>query len=108
MNAHELNLIDGDLCSAFECVPLSPSSPVREILATIRGDNDGPDWHWILSLEAGGFAYVRAGCDCTGWECQSGGEIHEAPTIRDVMRLVGDDFRAELRDQLSPAMRSRL
>lgn len=58
---------DSDLYYALETVPLNPSADIIEILATKAGANDGPDWHWIVMLANGKFAYIRAGCDYTGW-----------------------------------------
>ena len=40
---------------------------VAEVLASVEGENDGPEWAAILRLHDGRFAYVEAGCDYTGW-----------------------------------------
>lgn len=46
-------------------------SPVAEVLHEITGENDGNDWHWLVKLENGRFAYAWGGCDYTGWDCRS-------------------------------------
>jgi len=32
----------------------------------LTGENEGPNWHWIVELFKG-WAYVHGGCDYTGW-----------------------------------------
>jgi len=44
------------------------SAQIKELLATIPGENDGADWHWLVSLENGNIAYLRGRCDYTGWD----------------------------------------
>lgn len=46
---------------------------VARVIATREGENDGPDWLCVVELKDGRFAFVSAGCDYTGWDCQSGG-----------------------------------
>lgn len=43
-------------------------SDIEKILAEIEGEQDGDDWHWILKLKDGQFAYAFGGCDYTGWD----------------------------------------
>lgn len=43
------------------------SGEIVEVLAHIDGQNDGPNWHWIVMLDSGQFAYLTGGCDYTGW-----------------------------------------
>jgi hypothetical protein len=40
---------------------------IKELLGSVEGDNDGPDWVAVMELKDGRFACVRAGCDYTGW-----------------------------------------
>lgn len=57
---------------------------VKKVLAIIEGDNDGPDWHWVVALRGEGnvFVYMRGGCDYTGWDCQSWAEtVYLSPTF---------------------------
>lgn len=44
---------------------------IAEVVAIWEGQNDGDDWRWIVKLAGGGYAYIRGGCDYTGWDCQS-------------------------------------
>lgn len=44
---------------------------IKEIVAEVPGANDEFDWHWVVSLHDGRFAYLYGGCDYTGWDCQS-------------------------------------
>jgi hypothetical protein len=59
---------DSDLSAAIEYNSVVLPSPISEILATITGDNEGPDWHWIVKLDGGEYAYITGGCDYTGWD----------------------------------------
>lgn len=36
-------------------------------LSSAEGENDGEDWLWAGQLKDGRWAFVRAGCDYTGW-----------------------------------------
>lgn len=46
---------------------------VAEVIATSDGENDGANWVGVFRLKDGRFAFLSAGCDYTGWDCQSGG-----------------------------------
>lgn len=59
--------LDNDLRAAFSNCAARPSGKIMELLATIDGANDGPDWHWLALLDNGLFAYLCGGCDYTGW-----------------------------------------
>ncbi len=64
--------IDYDLEACLQYNPQSFTiEDVNKVLAIIEGENDGPDWHWILLLNDGRYIYLRGGCDYTGWDCQS-------------------------------------
>ena len=65
--------IDYDLeaCLQYNPQPSFTIEDVKKVLAIIEGENDGPDWHWILLLNDDRFIYLRGGCDYTGWDCQS-------------------------------------
>lgn len=68
MTNDELYRIDHDLSSALEHNSVVLPSPVDAILATIGGEYDGSDWHWLVRLEGGDYAYITGGCDYTGWD----------------------------------------
>lgn len=41
---------------------------VAEVLASVNGENDGPDWVGVFRLKDERFATVTGGCDYTGWD----------------------------------------
>jgi len=64
--------MDYDLHSAIEYhISKFGVEDVCDVLAVIEGENDGENWHWLLLLNDGTFAYLTGGCDYTGWDCQS-------------------------------------
>lgn len=46
---------------------------IAEILAADPGEPDGREWMCALKLIDGRYAYIQAGCDYTGWDCQADG-----------------------------------
>jgi len=99
-------LFDGDLADALSNNDVPLPSPIAEILATIEGENDGADWHWIVRLEDGQHAYISGGCDFTGWDCQSNCEAFVEPTLEDAFRQVPEAYREELRADYAKHRRS--
>lgn len=51
---------------------------VRAIEWIEDGQNDGPDWLVGGQLKDGRWFFIAAGCDYTGWDCQSGGNAYLA------------------------------
>lgn len=41
------------------------------LLLVQQGDNEGPDWIWLISLDDDTYWWLRGGCDYTGWDCGS-------------------------------------
>ena len=99
MTNDELGRLDGDLCAALEHNSVSLPSPIAAILATIAGENDFADWHWIVRLDDGQHAYITGGCDYTGWDCQSNCEAFVEPDLEAALRQVGETQQPELRRQ---------
>lgn len=64
-----INAVQGSSCST---APFTIDDVV-EILAAREGYNDGDPWLCIVKLVDGRYAFVSAGCDYTGWDCQAGG-----------------------------------
>ena len=60
------------------------SGSIDAIMSTIAGEPEGENWHWLVLLSSGRFAYITGGCDCTGCNC----EAFEADSLREVLRLV--------------------
>ena len=48
---------------------------VEEVIAASEGENDGPSWVCIVRLRDRRYAFLSAGCDYTGWDCQAGGRV---------------------------------
>ena len=48
---------------------------VEEVIAASVGENDGADWVCVVRLRDRRFAFLSAGCDYTGWDCQAGGRV---------------------------------
>jgi len=53
-------------------------SDVELISAYSEGENDGPEWLCMGKLKDGRWFVLSAGCDYTGWDCQSGGSASVA------------------------------
>ena len=57
---------------------------IEELLASVNGENDGEDWSCIVKMKDGRFAFVTAGCDYTGWDCQAGGRSFVAASLEEL------------------------
>ena len=64
--------IDYDLSANVEFNGLAPFrlEDVAYVLAALMGENDSPDYHWVIAMKDHTYAYVTGGCDYTGWDCQ--------------------------------------
>lgn len=70
---------------------------VTEIVWIEDGENDGPDWLIGGTLQDGRWFFIAAGCDYTGWDCQSGGAAYVASNRDDIERFaMGDEERRRL------------
>lgn len=70
---------------------------VVEVLGISEGEHDEADWVGIFRLKDGRILYVSAGCDYTGWDCQSSGVADWRDNLDDVIReLCTDDDRKRL------------
>lgn len=65
------------------------------VALTLEGENDGADWHWLVELADGRWAYINGGCDYTGWDCQSSCDAHIADSRAEAMKLCPEAVRAE-------------
>lgn len=52
-----------------------------------EGENDGQDWIVSGRLYSGWYFLLSAGCDYTGWDCQSGGYAVVAETYEGIVRF---------------------
>jgi hypothetical protein len=87
--------------SAAEGSPAAADSFTREdvvrIVAMDDGQNDGPDWVGVFELRDGRFAFVSAGCDYTGWDCQASGAAVVSHDLDHLIRFgLGDEDRKRL------------
>jgi hypothetical protein len=70
---------------------------VKTIVATSEGTPDGDDWVGVFELKDGRFLFLSAGCDYTGWDCQSGGSSWLADSLDALVRFgLTDDARSRL------------
>lgn len=60
---------------------------IANIHAEVTGHNDEDNWYWIIELKDGRFVLTSAGCDYTGWDCQSWGSSEIASTADDAAKL---------------------
>jgi hypothetical protein len=60
---------------------------VAEIFAISEGAHDEANWLLFCRLKDGRFAFVSAGCDYTGWDCQAGGYAIVGPDRETMIRL---------------------
>ena len=77
------------------------------VLHELTGENDGPEWHWLVRLADGRHAYIHGGCDYTGWDCQSWADVHVAAAFAECMALVGQDERRIFEDMIAKGERTR-
>lgn len=59
---------------------------IAEIIAAEAGENDGQEWVCALELVDGRYAYIEAGCDYTGWDCQTSGSAWVASDLHNLIR----------------------
>ena len=87
--------------STMDCAPFGMAD-VAEVLHAREGDHDGPSWLVVLRLNDGRFAYIEAGCDYTGWDCQAGGSASVARTLPELIRFgMPEESRKDLGLKLS-------
>lgn len=75
-------------------------SRTEKIVLELTGQNDGAEWHWIVTTTTG-FAYIVGGCDYTGWDCQSHCEAYEDESLTKILLQVPEDIRSTFSDMLS-------
>lgn len=76
---------------------------IDSIITKDEGQNDGDPWLAVGTLKSGGYFFLTAWCDYTGWDCQAGGHSEEAPTLEHLIRFcMGDEDRQRLGYTLPP------
>ena len=78
---------DPELLYALEYNPQEgwSADDIDRVLAVVVGENDGPNWHWIVRLKDGRHVYCSGGCDYTGWDCQSSADSSIFPTVHEAL-----------------------
>ncbi len=73
-----------------QCMKYAPfeTKEVKEIIACVPGEADGPNWHYIVQLTDESFGYVTGWCDYTGWGCRENGDGHKATTIEELTKKI--------------------
>jgi len=70
---------------------------VMRVVAVSEGVNDEYNWLCVVELNDGRFAFVSAGCDFTGWDCQASGYAMVDTDLQHLIRFgLGDNDRARL------------
>jgi hypothetical protein len=88
---------DSDLDGALPHNQAELSGSVDAILSTIVGEKDFvANWHWLVLLSSGKFAYITGGCGYTGWDRQSSCEAFEGDSLREAIRLVPEAFHDDV------------
>jgi len=85
-------------CIGYEGdAPEFTRADVVEIIACAEGENDGPSWIGVFKIKNGLYAFLEAGCDYTGWDCQSGGSATISDDLEHLIRFgVDEDSRKRL------------
>jgi hypothetical protein len=82
---------------------------VREIAGLDLGEHDDRDWIVCGWLNDGRLFFLSAGCDYTGWDCQSGGRAYVANTWEEIALVMTDEERKRMDDvdwsEIVPAKR---
>lgn len=73
---------------------------IEEVLALIEGERDWTDWHWIVKMRSGGYAYITGGCDYTGWDCESHAEAWMNNYAHHAVQCARYQYRSVLQHQL--------
>ena len=95
--------IDSDLSYAVEYNDVQPFrlEDVAYVLAALMGENDGPDYHWIIAMRDHTYAYVSGGCDYTGWDCNSNANAQIFVSLKEALSAVEKDASVDIRKLLT-------
>lgn len=79
--------------------PIEPFGPeeVAEVIAHSPGEHDAQNWLLVGRLDNGLYFFLDAGCDYTGWDCQSSGTATVSTSLDTLVAFALDD---EQRDRL--------
>lgn len=72
---YEARGIDSDMRACFEHNYVNMDiKDIKKVVAVWEGENDGDNWRWIAQINQyhhDDYVFIEAGCDYTGWDCQS-------------------------------------
>lgn len=68
---------------------------VEEVYAKQDGEADERDWMVLGKLKDGRYFFLSAGCDYTGWDCQSGGCAFVAGSREEIERYGMDQHERD-------------
>lgn len=75
-------------CEGAKCKPEPfDFNDVAEVIAAVDGQNDEANWIAVVKLSDGRLAFLDAGCDYTGWDCQSGGSACVSHSLSNLARF---------------------
>lgn len=74
--------------------PFGPEE-VAEVIAYSLGEHDAQNWLLVGRLDNGLFFFLDAGCDYTGWDCQSSGTATVSTSIDTLVAFALDDEQRE-------------
>lgn len=101
------SLYDLSACFNYAVTPPFERPTKANLHACVMGENDESSWYWLLEVGRK-FYYVEGGCDYTGWDCQSWGEIEERNSLEEVLELAPEKetiydrpIKKWLKDQLT-------
>lgn len=114
----DLNDVDYNWEQAFSVAAnpasytIDPKKDIEEVIASIDGENDGPQWQAVVKLKkkpkwkGNRYAWISSGCDYSGWVCQAAGSIMMAKTLELLFnpylmdRQIREDFVPILKEKL--------
>lgn len=68
---------------------------VKSIKGISEGEGEGPNWIIWGQLKDGRWFFLIAGCDYTGWDCQSSGKAIVAKTRHSLLKYALDNDSRE-------------
>lgn len=54
---------------------------MKRVIACVKGERDEDDWLALIEMQDGRVAWLRAGCDYTGWDCRASGSVEYNSSI---------------------------
>lgn len=96
----EVFACSGDVEGVFNSADVRPAPPtssvsiapfgrtdVSRVFGMVDGERDESDWLVWGRLKDRRFFFIAAGCDYTGWDCQSGGAAFVSFTRADLVKF---------------------